>query len=518
MVDRRKSQQLRLDWTPLVSALKRNERYLLHAVDHGRAILRLLMWKHHFSPIDTSNAVTWLNTAANLIPPSKPVINGMPHDILARIFSFVVHSDCTTPKDRCWKEILHSSVTSGSSPTTPLILGHVCTSWRSFVHHTPSLWSTIAVQGPLPKHVEVVSFWLARSEKCPLDLRLEQFLWPDPSSYAIAELFVAQAHRWRRISFVLGIEAPFAKMRAGDTPLLEEFRIRLDKWNRTKAHAFIEVLQSSPALHTINWGKSIYGRVPAETPWCQLSNISLQNLELSEPVVNGLSLCTALKVLHLRFMRKATDHNLVITLPYLERLVCERTESYPCMFDSFTLPSLHDLHWVVAFSAADKGAQLGSLINMVDRSGCTLKTVTVNRNTFDLVSTRLSAGVIALHLFDGATNSDLLELIRHPGQCIMPKLQHLFLETCFADDGVLSTVLLSRSPDLKTFRVCLDRSRYINDIITLGWLKKDGMTVDIQEPFCQTQVVSCSVSTADPDPESDVITTLRFPDMETLWT
>jgi hypothetical protein len=512
----KKAHIFRVDWKPLVSALERNEPYLLRAVGQGRAIFRMFMWKHHFSPIDTSNVVAWLNTPANLLPPARPVINGIPREILARIFAFVVHSDCTTPKDRYAKEISYSAVSSGTSPTTPVILGHVCSFWRSFVRATPSLWSTIAVYSPRPGHAELVAFWLDRSANCPLDLRMEQFVLPDPASAAVAALFVAQARRWKRISLTVSIEAPFTTLGRGAAPILEDVRVRLDKWNPATAHSFIHVLQASPVLHTINWGKSICARIPADTPWHRLSNIALQSLELSKIIMGGLAQCGALEVLHLRHMRKAKTHNLTIVLPRVERFVCESTGSHPRIFDAFTLPSLSDLHWL---TRPGTEAPISSVINMLDRSGCALKTLAVNRGTFDLVSARIVADVTTLRVFDAVGESSLLKLSRRPGQCVMPTLRHLLLETCIADDGMLSTVLVSRFPQLKTVQVCLDRRSHPKDTLTLGWLRRDGMTVDIQEPFLQTRVVTYTrLPVEDSDPDSDTVPTLRFPDVDTLWT
>jgi hypothetical protein len=56
------------------------------------------------------------------------------------------------------------------------------------------------------------------------------------------------------------------------------------------------------------------------------------------------------------------------------------------------------------------------------------------------------ADVTPLRVFDVVGKSSLLKLNRRPGQCIMPTLRHLVLETCIADDGILSTVLISRLP------------------------------------------------------------------------
>jgi hypothetical protein len=47
------------------------------------------------------------------------------------------------------------------------------------------------------------------------------------------------------------------------------------------------------------------------------------------------------------------------------------------------------------------------------------------------------------------------------------------------------------------------------------------MTVDIQETFLQPHVVTYTdlpMGDADPDSDTDTVATLRFPDLDTLWT
>ncbi|KAF8972310.1 hypothetical protein BDZ97DRAFT_1020179 [Flammula alnicola] len=514
---KKKRPKARFDWHPILSFLKKNEPYLLRAADEGLEILQWFMWKHHFAPVDTSNALAWLNIPANLLPPSRSVINDLPHELLTRVFSLVVHSDSTLPQDH-YSKTIRSCISSGSSLTTPLSVGHVCRFWRDIVHGTPTLWSTIVVCSPVQKHVEIASFWLGKTANCPLNLVLEHYTSPDPSVSAIAELFVAQAHRWKRISFTLRVESPFYSLQPNDTPLLEEFRIRLENWDRSHAARFIRVLLSSSTLKTINWGKSVFHiPIPAETPWGQLVDITFHRLEFSQELFLTLSQCQSLKILQLRRMgRVTTTPDFPITLPKVERLVCERPESFGDVFDSFTFPSLNDLE--ITASPLLSG-DMASLSNIVERSGCCLMTLTVDKHAFPILFALPFKRVVVLKVLSGIKDHVLIQMTKRADgeeDVLLPNVRHIFLENCRIVDGVLAAMVWSRREELRTLRVGIDAGQHPKDRMTLAWLKKDGMTVDIHEPIPEFPVFFY-VTSFSTEPESDIVPTVYFPDQDTLW-
>ncbi|KJA19812.1 hypothetical protein HYPSUDRAFT_850508 [Hypholoma sublateritium FD-334 SS-4] len=515
----------RLSWDQIVSALQNHEHLLGRAICQGKDILRCLIRKRPFCPIDTSNALVWLNTPANLLPPSRPVIHGLPPEILGRIFAFIVHSDCLDKRYQYREEVWVNFVSSGTSPTTPVVLGHVCRAWRTFVHNTPFLWATIFVHSPLPRHVDIVSFWLARTADCPLDLRFEQFLFPDPASLAIIELFIVQAHRWRKIAFIINLEEPFDKLRPGSTPLLEEFRIRLPKWDRARVARVIDTLHASPVLHTINWGKSIAGQIPPSTPWRQLRELSLHNLELSETLLAAFPQCSNLLTLRLYGMRNGlAGQNTCVAIPSVERLVCD--QPYMHIFNAFTLPSLVDLKLgglqrrIGAFETPE--AQIAPLISMIERSACTVQALEVEAWALPILYHDTLSHLTILHAADilssYPSNFRLEDLISETGgrHSLLPALQHLFLDRYEGRDGVLATVAWSRRRTLRTLHVGVDAEQHPRDVITLGWLRKDGMTVEVGEPLSRSRMISFARPQTDAEDVS--MSTLRFPDFDTIWT
>ncbi len=270
------------------------------------------------------------------------------------------------------------------------------------------------------------------------------------------ELFIAQAHRWRKIAFIINIEEPFDSLRPGSTTSLEEIRIRLPKWDPARVARVVDALHSSPVLHTINWGKSIAGQIPPSTPWRQLRELSLHSLELSDTLLAALSQCSDLRTLQLYLMRSgSSEQNSCVEIPSLERLVCG--QPYTRIFDAFTLPSLVDLkiagspRRVGAFETAE--GQIAPLINMLERSSCTLRTLEVEPWALHILThesqvlnhlTTLHAGNI---YSSQDTNFQLEDLISDAGgrHCILPSLQHLYVDRYDGHDGVLATVALSAS-------------------------------------------------------------------------
>ena len=516
-----------VDWRPIVDFFEVTEPLVKRAYSQAHEILQWCMWKHHFRPIDTSHTSEWLNIPPNLVPPAKPIINRIPYEILSMIFTFVVHGDYTTPKDRYTYEI-QRKITSGSSPTTPLTLSQVSCHWRNVVHTSPILWSTLVVCAPSPRDVEYTAFWLSKSGSVPLDLTLEQYISPDRASDAIAQLFVAEAHRWKRISFSLSVQSSFSNLRPNDVPLLEEFRLRITHWGPGPhpITQFIDALHSSPNLKTINWGKSLGSNIPTNTPWTQLVNLTLYRLDISELLLDTLSQCTSLKVLQLRRMR-AGDYEAYqpIMLHRLQRLVCERPERFSSIFDCLTLPNLVDMEMTdTPFTEDDTR----SLNDLVSRSGCRLATLTLNSLANDGLMAVLSHAAlqsVTTLTFMTCIKRDqvLVSLTKtQQGRCNLPNLKHITFDGLKTSDGTLAALAWSRRHELLTLQVCIDGRQSPNDHMTLGWMKKDGVTVRIYAPVSQMRVFSLlggSLFSSDSvaDLGDDVVPVIRFPDHETLW-
>ncbi|KAF9011187.1 hypothetical protein BDQ17DRAFT_1272670 [Cyathus striatus] len=174
-------------------------------------------------------------------------IRRLPQDVLRRIFSY------TLPKD-------HNAVMSVQE--APMLLGRICSSWRTIAWSTPQLWTSIhipvciaAASGSessedrlqrIVRNTDAIKEWLSRSDSCPLSISLFQepreewirhvaveFIFPSPDGfkgqivYNLIQVLLSFSARWKKISF----EAPSAtlalltKLMEADVPILESLKL-----------------------------------------------------------------------------------------------------------------------------------------------------------------------------------------------------------------------------------------------------------------------------------------------------
>ncbi|KAJ6594528.1 hypothetical protein B0H19DRAFT_921036, partial [Mycena capillaripes] len=129
----------------------------------------------------------------------------------------------------------------------PVILGRICSSWRSISLSTPRLWSRLHIVEPtsyswnlgfyeakVTQRLEVANAWLGRSGTCPLSLSLEgphdHGITPPPSvsREAFSNLIVPFASRWQHIRLVIqpsSLEAALLRLTENDVPLLKSLEI-----------------------------------------------------------------------------------------------------------------------------------------------------------------------------------------------------------------------------------------------------------------------------------------------------
>lgn len=492
-----------------------NQIHIERGNDEVWKIVKWALWKHHFSPIETSNALAWLTIPAYYVVPQRAHINELPVEILVKIFAHVLHSDCREPKDFFCHEI-QRRISSGSSPTTPLVMTHVSRFWREVVHSAPILWSTIKVLCPLTTDVEYISFLLGKTGNCPLNLSLEQYMTPDPASLAIANLFVSQAHRWRSVSFTFYrcIQDVFGGLTPGDVPLLEDYRVRLDGWDPDRIERVFEVLHSSNKLKSIDWGKSLSGRM-IELPWSRLTEITLHCMELSHHAFVSLSQCEHLTTLRMRRVVHVIFPTVVFSR--LEKLVCDRHGNFQAIFNALTLPALVELE------LTDRNplpvASVNALGALLDRSRCTLHTLSIDGHSVYFLS-RMSQFLTTTTTLNILSDIAVeIECLKKPLWVVrpelLPNLENLILHNCWALDGSLAEVVWSRRHKLLRIQVCMYPEKSPRDYMTLGWLAKDGVLVSIHEPVSRYSNFFFQVNRR--DPSSDIVPMIHFPDTDTLW-
>ncbi|CAK5266525.1 unnamed protein product [Mycena citricolor] len=163
---------------------------------------------------------------------SLPPVVRMPDDVIREIFLACM------PEDRnC----------AMRASEAPLLLGRVCSAWRSIAYSTPRLWSKLHVDaprtpGPLGTRgrwevyrrkwavrADVIRTWLGRSGEVPLSLSFKTFDDADGSPHGSAHIepLMSLARRWADVDFKVNRDelARLAEIQVGDVPKLERVKV-----------------------------------------------------------------------------------------------------------------------------------------------------------------------------------------------------------------------------------------------------------------------------------------------------
>ncbi|KAJ3509985.1 hypothetical protein NLJ89_g4935 [Agrocybe chaxingu] len=132
---------------------------------------------------------------------SPNVFQVLPPELMAEIFATVCHADSDkflSDKQR-------------HKRTTPLILSHVCTAWRTLIHSTPHIWSHVCLclsRDRLSSQIDLLLDWLIRSGACPLNISLcfeneDDWEGEETVPRELVNLLGSAASRWRSLNVVL---------------------------------------------------------------------------------------------------------------------------------------------------------------------------------------------------------------------------------------------------------------------------------------------------------------------------
>lgn len=247
------------------------------------------------------------------------------------------------------KKHLRKSQPSGKShiyPTLPLLLAHVCVSWRAVAYATPELWSSVEIeiadddflQHPPSK---ILEDWLSRSGTSPITISF--YALSDYSdNKACLETLALFSKRWVDVYFRMKGELleTFTSLHSSDIPLLQAFDIHdeltfLDNISINKP----TFLHYAPALHTIGTSARTMPVLPL--PNTQLTTLILRN----SPVFHAMVMLERLP--HIQRLFLTFNGSTFVTpswttvtkeQPYLQQLKID-VNAIP-LLQSFTFPSL----------------------------------------------------------------------------------------------------------------------------------------------------------------------------------
>ena len=352
-------------------------------------------------------------------------IRRLPKEILLEIF---VHC---LPKE-------HNAYMS--SHEAPLLLGRICSSWRSISLSAPRLWTTIHVPVPrtdrypwevISKAEYIVALkrmirlrtvalqeWLNRSGSLPVDISFNQWTRVDPlanidiadTAQPIVDLILSVAQRWRNVT-VAAPDATIANFFVhppDNLPFLESFNLisaGFKWWEPVRIPPSGYNIYRAPSLRKLSFQR--LGGNPLQLPvtWENLTDLTLdyppassQQLPLHQ-AAELLSRCRRLIRCKLAMGRPGEVppvHLSSFALPYLQCFTVYEVAYAASVFSCLDLPALRQVTYytTVAFHLS----QRSSLLTLLKNSNGSIHELTINPHQFmkeDLIK--------CLHLIPHAT-------------------------------------------------------------------------------------------------------------------
>ncbi|KAK7006029.1 hypothetical protein R3P38DRAFT_3041045 [Favolaschia claudopus] len=441
----------------------------------------------------------------------------IPFDVLEQIFiaCLPAHRNCVM-----------------SAQEAPVLLGRVCSSWRTLAFSAPRLWSLLHIALPNPddssasrdvcafklaQRLEVASAWLGRSGNCPLSVSVERNVYTRSAAAFdtdaqddVLELLVPYASRWHDIS--LPISSPgyktLSELSEDDVPLLRSLSLSLPDINSEFTWS------PSGILHAVNLSRFEFaggGVIPSGLPlrWNTLTHLSLkpsswntqQNLTC-ETALDILSKCHALRRCQLliqgvaEFQVLPTDVTIQSSLLRVFELECYKTpiRTSEYLLNHFSHLELEEFSLVGSADWEDPD-NIQDLTSALVRCP-QLRSVVIQGDVFsriflaDLIR-GLPSTVQRLKMFcvrgwdDDSLDNDVLQVLEacadRPVGC--PGLRQLILQGVhlITDDALLHFTV-SRSPTLRLLDVTFSRERQVDILPNLQQFINAGLEISLRYP------------------------------------
>ncbi|KAJ7090874.1 hypothetical protein B0H15DRAFT_248071 [Mycena belliarum] len=287
-------------------------------------------------------------------------VRRLPLDVMQEIFvaCLPIHRNCVM-----------------SAREAPILLGRICSAWRTLSLSTPRLWASLHIVEPsrpwelsasaaasfeekLAQRLETAKTWLGRSGHCPLSISLEGGRIPFggpmgvtfphhvpglPQSSRFVEALIPFASRWRRLNIAISpMPTILSTLTEHDVPILQHVTIH----ERPEPGPVPETQWSSfgifngPQLSAFSISARSYSPTDLPVRWGQLTVLSMADITWSFEIssataVQVLSWCPELRVCHLGIHDPSTSGSpgLISTIEcaFLQTLELE------CVFPAFTL-------------------------------------------------------------------------------------------------------------------------------------------------------------------------------------
>ncbi|KAJ6594527.1 hypothetical protein B0H19DRAFT_1225651 [Mycena capillaripes] len=426
-----------------------------------------------------------------------------------------------------------------SALEAPVILGRICSSWRTISLSMPRLWSRLHIVEParpygswnpglyeakVAQRLEVAHAWLGRSGTCPLSISLEgphdhdmtPPLTPTPPS--ITDLFsnvlVPFASRWQHIRLALpplSVEATLSRLTENDVPLLNSLKI-IQRPNHPNSNpdGTRWSLSQSGVLHGPSLSRfSVTGNdTNASTfplRWNQLTTLSLMGptWAMTQPqtcqvVLDILSRCPQLRICKV-FVQSPVEALLtdsVVECPLLHILLlnCSLNTS-GSLLSRLSLPDLRDFILRGHIDHSGSPSTMDSLVSFFAASPH-LESISIESHAFLKPTLKeflrgLPPTIRRLQIIEplnmwnpflGPLDDDAfaaLELsLDRPIHC--PALQELVIVNCRqVSDEALLRFITSRVPTLRLVNIKFDRAMEVDILPSLQSFMEAGLKTSI---------------------------------------
>jgi hypothetical protein len=290
------------------------------------------------------------NQLADFITPHQALlspIRRVPRDVLQEIFVRCLPTN-------------HNAIMNHRD--APLLLGRVCSSWRSISISIPQLWSSIHISIPDPPmyskeddvFIQAVRDWLNRAGALPLSISLFQLMFNGGTSAKTEHDFVTHlislSKRWKHINLSLSCASfpLFSSLSPELVPLLETCTLYLPEEDRRLSRMLenpCSVFQA-PRLHGLSI-PSLFASPDTAIDWLQLTELIITDAMHHRWQVNIalaiMSRCENLVSCTICLNDGFTSGDapiVMVTMPLLETLSLGGWSNFGTFFDHLRLPSL----------------------------------------------------------------------------------------------------------------------------------------------------------------------------------
>ncbi|KAJ7655841.1 hypothetical protein DFH06DRAFT_1201010 [Mycena polygramma] len=272
---------------------------------------------------------------------------------------------------------------------SPILLTHICRTWREIALATPTLWRAITLSlNDLPiEFLPLISDILRRSGCCPLSIDLDEYT--DGYEYGeddevntrtameVFETAISHSARWEFLK--AHILYPHFPPNDCPMPLLRQLELTF----KSDADRDSEIISFGvmPLLRTvILTDPAPSGMV--RLPWAQLTSLTLNEVLPDECFLvlqqTTNIVCCELKVFFYGTRRSNRD----IALPRLKSLVLDhRRKAEPVFLSCFIVPALRKLQISEQFLLPDP---IHSLASFITKTGCKLQELHITGTVAEL--------------------------------------------------------------------------------------------------------------------------------------